>query len=448
MSNALAIGAVTAVIRSLLENRLSQPDITGILGESVVSVLPPASNDGNGGTQNRDRLNLFFYQSTANSGWSNWGLPARNQNGDRLQSPPLALDLHYLITAYSQQAFHAEILMGYAMQVLHEMPVLSRETIRNALSRLASRSEPAFKALATADLAEQMEQIKITPQSMGTEELSKLWSAIQTQYRPTAAYTASVVLIEQARSLKSALPVLKRNLVVLPFQQPIIEAVQSHQGINQPIRVGDTILIQGRQLKGEATKVQIGGIVIPVRSPALTDTEITLPLTSPPFSPTDLSALRAGIQPVQVIQELILSTPGDLRRGFESNLAAFVLRPTIRRDPTSGAPQISVSAVQFAPNVPSFRVVSLILNPTVGKDQRVQLLLNRTGSGEGFSFVAAPRQQDGEAIAVQIPTTLPTGTYLVRVQVDRAESLPDLDLDLNSPTYSQFTGTPSLTLFP
>lgn len=448
MSNALAIGAVTAVLRSVLENRLSQPDVTSVLGEPVVSVLSPDPKEGNGGTQNRDRLNLYFYQSSPNSGWRNVGLPTRNSDGERVNSNPLALDLHYLITAYSQQAFHAEILMGYAMQTLHETPILSRATIRTALSRLAVRSEPAFKALATSDLADQVEQIKITPQTMSTEELSKLWSAIQSQYRPTVAYEVSVVLIEPGRSLKSALPVLQRNVVVLPFQQPVIEAIQSNRGANQPITLGETILIQGQQLQADATKVQIGTLVVPVRSPALTATEITLPLAAPPLTPAQVAGLRAGIQPVQVIHELILQTPGDPHRGVESNVAAFILRPQIRRDPLSGAYQISLSGVQTDPGGASFRVVNLTLNPMVGKDQRVRLILNRQAGGEGFSFTAPPRTSDGDAIAIPIPVTLPNGSYLVRVQVDGAESLPDIDPDPNSPTYNQFTGTPSLTLPP
>ena len=42
MSNALAIGAVTAVLRDLLNNGLVDHDVTGSLGGNVtVSALPP-----------------------------------------------------------------------------------------------------------------------------------------------------------------------------------------------------------------------------------------------------------------------------------------------------------------------------------------------------------------------------------------------------------------------
>ena len=56
-------------------------------------------------------------------------------------------------------------------------------------------------ALTNADLADQIEQIKIVPQVMSVEEISKIWSALQSQYRPTAVYKASVVLIETSKAV-------------------------------------------------------------------------------------------------------------------------------------------------------------------------------------------------------------------------------------------------------
>jgi hypothetical protein len=69
----------------------------------------------------------------------------------------------------------------------------------------------AYQSLSAADLADQLEQIKITPVSMATEEMSKLWSAMQAHYRPSAAYSISVILIEADKTTRSALPVLTRG---------------------------------------------------------------------------------------------------------------------------------------------------------------------------------------------------------------------------------------------
>jgi hypothetical protein len=134
----------------------------------------------------------------------------------RLSNPPLALDLHYLITAYGRSDFQAEILLGYAMHLLHERPMLDRPAIRRALNPSpldVSMLPPAFQVLTASDLADQVEAIRITPMVMPVEEMSKLWAAIQSHYRPSAAYQVSVVLIEAKRHASTPLPVLSRGPV-------------------------------------------------------------------------------------------------------------------------------------------------------------------------------------------------------------------------------------------
>lgn len=443
MSNALAIGAVTAVIKSLLENSLNQADVVRNLGApAVVTVLSPTPDDATGGTQNRDRLNLFLYQTTPNPSWRNAGLPSRDGQGVRVSNAPLALDLHYLLTAYSKQSFHAEILLGYAMQTLHETSILAREAIRNALRSLAANSEPAFKALATADLADQVEQIKITPQTMTTEEMSKLWSAVQSPYRPTAAYQVSVVLIESQRPVKSTKPVLQRNLYIAPLVQPVIERLRSLEGDNQPIVMGSTVVIDGQHLKADSTTVNMGGVALPIATSAITDRQIQVPLATPALPDSLFNALRAGIQPVQVVHDLILGSPGDPHRGVESNVMAFVLRPTIRRDPALGDRyQITVSGVQTEPNRDPFRVVTVGLTPAVGPEQRVRVLLSHRDNRQTLTAVAEPRQVVTDTITARIPADLAAGTYLVQVQVDGAESPLVVDAE------NRFVA-PSLTFFP
>ncbi len=196
MSNALAIASVTAVLKYLLEDALVNNSASAAMSGSVrVSALAPDRID-NDATQ----LNIFLYHAAPNAGWRNTGLPSRNRSGGRMANPPLALDLYYLLTAYGKENFEAEILLGYAMQSIHETPVLTRELIRKVLAAPPNGGgvvvAPALAALAASDLAEQVEQIKVTPQSLTIEELSELWAALQANYRPSVAYHVSVVLIE------------------------------------------------------------------------------------------------------------------------------------------------------------------------------------------------------------------------------------------------------------
>jgi len=122
---------------------------------------------------------------------------------------------------------------------------------------------PALRALADSGLEHQIEQIKITPEYLNTEEMSKLWTATQSHFRPTAAYMASVVLIEATEPVSSPLPVLSRGPVDPVSQRdrgvvvepslvpplPMLEAVAPPEG--QPVaRLGETIDLRGHHLDG------------------------------------------------------------------------------------------------------------------------------------------------------------------------------------------------------
>ena len=74
MSNALAIAAVTAVLRDLLNNGVVQHDLSANVG--VVSVTSKPPDVINTGPNEAAQLNLYLYQVTPNQGWRNVGQPA------------------------------------------------------------------------------------------------------------------------------------------------------------------------------------------------------------------------------------------------------------------------------------------------------------------------------------------------------------------------------------
>jgi hypothetical protein len=437
MSSALGVAGVSAVLADLLNNGVVDHNLSATVGTVNVSAKPPDRvTSGNGADPNQ--LNLFLYHVAPNPGWRNVGLPARDDNGTRLTNPPLALDLFYLLTAYGEKDFNAEILLGYAMQLFHETPVLTRDAIRKALR---GPSPPAtgdilptdFKTLVAADLAEQVEQIKIIPQSMGIEEMSKVWTALQTSYRPTAAYQVSVVLIESRRPTKQTLPVRERILKVVPFQQPVIESIESDAGADDPIVVNSTLVINGRQLRGAITSALLGGIK---SSPAPNDLgENQIKISLPPPLP---DVLRAGIQSAQVVHEIDLGKPLKPHRGFESNIAAFILHPKITIPATASG------------------MLAITFDPKVGKSQRVTLLLgerNPPPDRPARSFNIAAPPENGITVSGQTDTATITfalagvtaGQYFVRVQVDGAESSLTVDTTPGSPTLNQFNG-PTVTV--
>ena len=266
MSSPLAIASVTAVLRDLLNNGFIDHNIIGSIGNNVTITAVPPDTIPLDGTNAQTQLNLFLHQVTPNLGWCNTDLPSRDARGTRVTNPLLALDLHYLLTAYGAEELHSEILLGYAMYLMHERPMLDRKAIRTALAGGTidgSILPPAYMALAAADLADQVEQIKVTPVNMNSEEMSKLWSAMQANYRPTVAYTISVVLIEAEKPTRSPLPVLTRGprdpvtgreagITATAGLIPPYPGLTNVEPPNQQLAatLGDTITLHGHHLNG------------------------------------------------------------------------------------------------------------------------------------------------------------------------------------------------------
>src|SRR4051794_2558603 len=280
MNTALRIASVTFVLRDLLNKGLNDynaSDVTGV-GTMVTANSPDKIDTSTGGEQSQ--LNLFMYHATPNQGWRNTNLPSFNGNGTRINNPPLAIDLHYLLTAYGSQELHTDILLGYGMQVLHETPVLDRKLINKFIGDPGL--PPQLKTLTDSALADQVEMITITPELLSIEDISKLWAAFATKYRPTAAYKVTVVLIESDQSTKSGPPVQTRNIYTIPIKKPVIEQVLSQSAIGQAIVEGQKILnsyfiiLKGIDFYNENAQVIIDGKPVPKTSKlTISDTQVS-----------------------------------------------------------------------------------------------------------------------------------------------------------------------------
>lgn len=418
MSNHLAIATVTAGLVQVL-----LPAVETVPGATVTAVRP----NGTGNGLPDIGANLFLYQVTPNTAFRNADLPTRDPRGELVQRPRAALDLHYLLTFYGDEAlFEPQRVLGVVVRTLHARPVLTREAIHAA--------QVEHDVLAPSNLADEVEMVKFTPIALSLEELSKLWSVFfQIPYTLSVAYQGTVVFIETEDVPRSVLPVRERNLYVKPFRQPVIEDVTAGGQLNQPIVVGSTLVIRGRQLRGDDTQVRIAGVS--VTPSEVTDTQISLPLSSPPV-PAD--ALRAGVQGVQVVHRLLLGAPPVPHRGFESNVAPFVLRPTIDA--------IQVTNLGGSGDDPRSADVTVTVDPIIGARQRVILVLNEITdqAPEAYTFLAEPPDADGPSITIPI-SGVKAADYLLRVQIDGAESMLQVDDDPDSPTHNQFIG-PKVTI--
>ncbi|MDQ3929214.1 MAG: DUF4255 domain-containing protein [Chloroflexota bacterium] len=396
MSNFLAIATVTATLSRTLAAAVG----ADVPGAAVTTLRPDDSTNGTPGTG----VNVYLYQVTPNAAWRNADLPTRRENGQVVQRPRVALDLQYLLSFYgSEVQLEPQRLLGSVVRTLHTRPVLTRQMIRDTVSDASN----AF--LADSNLADDVELIKFVPSPLSLEELSKLWSVFfQVPYALSVAYQASAVLVEPEVTLQKALPVRERSVHVASFRQPIIEQIADQAG--DAILAGHTLILTGKQLRGEVTRVRIGGVEM--QPQAASDTQISVPLPE---------RLRAGLQGVQVVQYIRMGTPPEPHRGSESNVAAFILRPTVTA---------TVGNVRGSGEDSRSADVELEFDPGVGRSQRVVLLLNEfqppsDRPARAYTFSAPPRNEtdpdETNAITVPISGVAP-GTYLVRVQVDGAES--------------------------
>lgn len=431
MSTAMAIAGVTAVLQFMIRQSYEDNGLSSIFGDvPSVTAVAPNSVLTNGGLE-ESRLNIFFHRATHNMGWSTACLPSRDGVGQRLTNQPMALDLHYLLTAYGVGDLRAEILLGYAMQVLHETPGLSRDQIGNVFNFLGGElSVP----LQQSRLADQVEQIKIAQEHLNTEEMSKLWTALQSNYYPTAAYVATVVLIETERPVRSPLPVLTRGARIpaevageedreqgIIAQPSLIPPVPTITAIELPqqqlsVRLGEQITIQGHHLEGTNISVQFVNDrlpdPIPVEpQPGSTAANVTVLI---PDVPADWISGFYRIS-VQVLQPL------------EGQLGQFVQRITnelpLLIAPTLQLPPDDVVVAPDPENLEDWNVtVTLTCSPEVRSNQNVSLILGQ------HEAPVVPFVEEGEVEIQQtsqlsfVYHNLPAGDYVVRLRVDGVES--------------------------
>jgi hypothetical protein len=363
MSSDLAIAGVTATLRYLLQQGVVDHAKLGAQGPVKVTAKAPDLIDTK--TANlADQINLYMYHVAPNIGWRNANLPSRDTFGRRIDNPPLALDLFYVVTAYSQQELYADVLLGYAMQFLHEVPILTQSAIRQALAP----PPPEVGFITPDDLLHQIDQIKIAPFALDADEMYKLWTAFQTTYRPSAAYHVSVVLIENRRPASSALPVLTIGEVdpvthlprgarvdpdLLPGA-PLLTAATPPSG-QSAVRLGEILTLSGYHLAdGPASAVLTNVITsesVSLASATATDTGFTVQLPPPAGAP---DALRVGAYLVSAVigSGIAARTTGSLQ---------LVLAPTIENMAVAGPRSQTVLTLQCAPKVWQGQNVSALI---------------------------------------------------------------------------------------
>lgn len=453
MSNALAIAAVTTTLRRLLTRALPA-DMAG----ATVTTKPldkATTSEGGPESASNNQINLFLYQTELHPQLRNTLYPGQSKPGET-GLPPLALNLYYLLTAYGQDDDDtlSHRLLGQAMLTLHDHPILGPEDVR-----LATETE-----LPTSDLHQQIESVKITPQPISLEDLSKLWSTFQTQYRISTAYQVSVVLIESRRPSRAPLPVLSRGSLDdsgVDAQASLVPPYPTLTAIRLPnqqpsLRLSDAvpIVLVGQNLVGTGLTVSFrhrslqDPVEIPIAPTAHSDTEI------PVTVPNEPELWPAGYYAVSVRLE---ETEGERNILRTTNELPLAIAPEVTALSASRDGNTVVVTVTCAPAV----LLELINRPTalgvvtIPLEQRVTLSLY----DETNQLPGGDRQLPAEAISVDtgvLPPAEPlpastislafrlgpvnAGTYRVRprLRVDGIDNLLIQDYTQRPPRFVDY----------
>jgi hypothetical protein len=411
VSNALAIAAVTATLRNLLTQGIQlEPNLV----DTTVTTTVPDRARTSGATANQ--VNLFLYQAVPNVAWRNLDLPTIVRPGET-GHPPLALNLYYLLTAYGRdddqsQPFSHELL-GRAMSILHDHPVLGAAEIE--------------AALAGNDLFTQVERIRFTLQPLGVEEIYRLWTGFQTPYRTSVSYEATVVLIDSTLPAVAPLPVLTRGrpsafngqvdggaFVVPRILPPTLTAILPTASAS----FGQRLILQGSRFSGDALTVSIvsptlAAPVVVTPLPGWTDSSASFVV------PTGAQSLPGGTatQPFPAGLYSIGITVTQNGTPFSSNALPLALGPTI----TSGLPATVTASTATA-------TLTLGCDPPLQTNQRVSLLLGGTPiPADAFT---APASSVSFTLA-----DIPAAVYLARLRVDGADSPLVADLTKKPPVF-------------
>jgi hypothetical protein len=318
-----AINEATKALATLIESQVKQ-----VIPVANVTLLPPGDT-----LPEETGVNLYLYRIIECSFMRNqpWRGDRERPPSDK---PPLALQLHYLLTplgktsdATAQAGDVAHTLLGISMLTLHEHPILNDTHIAGFDADLVLSDH----------LRNSFEDVKVTLSSVSVEDLSKIWATINKPYRLSVAYEVSLVELVPDRAPPVQGGIVQRTGVdVFTLSPPYIEALAPANGalarLVGNVITANTLTITGSGL-GRPTQqptVRIGDLVA----------ELTVP-AAPPFAsltvrlPTNLNAgpgvdvrvetFGKASQPAQFVVEPWLASITPVRTALEGTNPRLVL---------------------------------------------------------------------------------------------------------------------------
>jgi hypothetical protein len=134
-------------------------------------------------------LSLFLYRITMNEHLRNVGrlnMPAGKE-------APLSLDLHYLVSIWADNALAEQTILAWAMNEIYRHPVLDASSLTPEAGWGPG------------------EAIQLIPAELPTEDIMRIWDALDPAYRLSVSYVARMVRIDPADEIIAKPVVAVRN---------------------------------------------------------------------------------------------------------------------------------------------------------------------------------------------------------------------------------------------
>lgn len=178
MSHFSILREATLALRSAVFDALSETqDVLFTFNDVATDIIlsPPGEN-----IPNTAQLSIYLYHLEPDPQMRNQ--PKLTQGRSALLKAPQAMRAYYLITPLLDLEDHNHLMMGRILQVLHDTPYLDTISTGPLDSSFGGGSP----------------ELRLSLEQMRLEDISRIWSALGSDYRLSVAYMMRSIIIDSA----------------------------------------------------------------------------------------------------------------------------------------------------------------------------------------------------------------------------------------------------------
>jgi hypothetical protein len=140
-------------------------------------------------------ISLFLYRIAANTSRRN--LPPTTGPDGRRFRPPIPVDLYYIATAWAPTAVRQQRLLGWAIRMFEDVPVLPTGLLNNY------GPEP--------EIFKQGETVEIILDSLTLQDLNNFWGVSKASLQLSVGYIARMLFIQSSMAISEYAEVQTRE---------------------------------------------------------------------------------------------------------------------------------------------------------------------------------------------------------------------------------------------